>query len=164
MAISRYKDNRDEELKHDNVTSLKHFPYKLRKVAKYLLQMDRKVTIKQACEDINVNYGSIRSQISREKIKGNDFYKLIEEAADNYLKINLIAVDSATLEGALNGSARDREIYYKRAGKLHDRPQIEINTNLSLTYAVQVNEGANTDRREKGENSLIPFIPENKES
>jgi len=99
MTISRYKDNRDEELKHDNVISLKHFPYKLRKVAKYLLQMDIKVTIKQACEDINVKYGSVRSQISREKKKGNDFYKLIEEAADNYLKINLIAVDSVVAVG-----------------------------------------------------------------
>ncbi|MCH7519595.1 MAG: hypothetical protein IH964_11310 [Candidatus Dadabacteria bacterium] len=159
MTISRYKDNRDEEFEHENVISLKHFPYKLRKVAKYLLQMDKKVTIKQACEELNVKYGSVRSQISREKIKGNDFYKLIEEAADNYLKINLIAVDSATLEGALNGSARDREIYYKRTDKLHDRPQIAINTNLSLTYAIQVNEGVNTDNREKGENSLIPYIP-----
>jgi len=159
MAVSRSMDNRDKEFEHENVISLKHFPYKLRKVAKYLLQMDKKVTIKQACEDINVNYSSIRSQISREKIKGNDFYKLIEEAADNYLKINLIAVDSATLDGALNGTARDREIYYKRTDKLSDKPQIAINTNLSLTYAVQVNEGANTDNREKGENSLIPYIP-----
>jgi len=66
------------------------------------------------------------------------------------LKINLIAVDSATLEGALNGSARDREIYYKRTDKLHDKPQIAINTNLSLTYAIQVNEGSNRDNREKG--------------
>ena len=94
MAISRWEDSRDEDLKHENVTSLKHFPYKLRKLAKYLLQSDRKVTIKQACEDLNVNYGSIRSQISREKRKGNDFYKLLEEEADNYLKINLLAVDT----------------------------------------------------------------------
>lgn len=159
MAISRYKDNRDEELKLDNATSLKHFPYKLRKVAKYLLQMDKKVTIKQACEDLNVNYSSIRSQISREKIKGNDFYAFIEAVSEAYLNSSLIAVDSATVEGALNGSARDRELYYKRAGKLHDRPQIEINTSLSLTYAVQVNEGSNRDNREKGENSLIPYIP-----
>ncbi len=159
MTISRYKDNRDEELKHDNVTSLKHFPYKLRKVAKYLLQMDKKVTIKQACEDINVNYSSIRSQISREKIKGNDFYAFIEAVSEAYLNSSLIAVDSATLEGALNGTARDRELFYKRADKLHDKPQIAINTNLSLTYAVQVNEGVNTDNREKGENSLIPYIP-----
>ena len=159
MAISRYKDNRDEEFEHENVISLKHFTPKLRKLAKYLLQMDKKVTIKQACEDINVNYGSIRSQISREKIKGNDFYAFIEAVSEAYLNSSLIAVDSATVEGALNGSARDRELYYKRSGKLNDRPQIEINTNLSLTYAVQVNEGSNRDNREKGENSLIPFIP-----
>jgi len=91
MTISRYKDNRDKEFEHENVISLKHFPYKLRKVAKYLLQMDKKVTIKQACEDINVNYSSIRSQISREKIKGNDFYAFIEAVSEAYLNSSLIA-------------------------------------------------------------------------
>ena len=159
MTISRYKDNRDKEFEHENVISLKHFPYKLRKVAKYLLQMDKKVTIKQACEDINVNYSSIRSQISREKIKGNDFYAFIEAVSEAYLNSSLIAVDSATVDGALNGTARDREIYYKRINKLKEAPQVEITNNLSLTYAIQVNEGSNTDRREKGENSLIPYIP-----
>ena len=163
MAISRWEDNRDEELKHDNVISLKHFPPKLRKLGKYLLQMDKKVAIKQACEELQVNYGSIRSQISREKKKGNDFYKLIEEEADNYLKINLLAVDVATVEGALTGGARDREIYYKRAGKMSDKVNVAINTNLSLTYAVQVNnDGETVNQREKGENSLIPFIPNKK--
>ena len=159
MPTSRWEDSRDEDFKQDNVISLKHFPYKLRKLGKYLLQSEQKITIKQACEDINVNYSSIRSQISREKIKGNDFYAFIEAVSEAYLNSSLIAVDSATVEGALNGTARDREIYYKRAGKLHDRPQIEINTSLSLTYAVQVNEGSNRDNREKGENSLIPYIP-----
>ena len=159
MATSRWEDSRDQDFKQDNVISLKHFPYKLRKLGKYLLQSEQKITIKQACDELNVNYGSVRSQISREKIKGNDFYAFIEAVSEAYLNSSLIAVDSATVEGALNGSARDRELYYKRSGKLNDRPQIEINTNLSLTYAVQVNEGANRDNREKGENSLIPFIP-----
>ena len=68
---------------------------------------DKKVTIKQSCEDLNVNYNSIHSQISREKKKGNGFYKLLEEKSGNYLKINLLAVDNATLEGALEDSAKD---------------------------------------------------------
>jgi len=160
MATCRLKDDRDKELKHENVTNLRHFPYKLRKLAKYLLQMDKKVTIKQACEELNVNYASIRSQISREKKKGNDFYKLIEEEADNYLKLNLIAVDSATLEGALNGSARDRDLYYKRTGKLKDSVNVEINNNLSLTYAVQVDHNeSDNNNRPKGQNELTPYIP-----
>jgi len=83
----------------------------------------------------------------------------IEAVSEAYLNSSLIAVDSATVEGALNGSARDRELYYKRINKLKERPNIEINNNLSLTYAVQVNEGSNRDNREKGENSLIPYIP-----
>ncbi len=46
MAISRSMDNRDKELRQENVISLKHFPPKLRKLGKYLLQLDKKVTIK----------------------------------------------------------------------------------------------------------------------
>ena len=160
MAISRWNDNRDEEFEHDNAISLKQFPPKLRKLAKYILQSDEKVTIKQACEEIKVNYSSIRSQISREKKKGNDFYKLIEEEADNYLKINLLAVDVATLEGALTGSARDRELYYKRINKLKEHPNIEINNNLSLTYAVHVDTSVSDSiKRPKGQNELRPYIP-----
>ncbi len=87
------------------------------------------------------------------------FEFFLENVSDNYLNLELINVDKATLDGALNGGARDRELYYKRINKLHDKAQIEINTNLSLTYAIQVNEGSNTDGREKGENSLTPFIP-----
>ena len=159
MAISRSMDNRNEEFEHENVISLKHFPPKLRKLARFMLESEEKKTVSQACRELDLNRKSIFSMIHRSKQNGNDFNELLSDIADFYLKIELINVDKATVEGALNGSARDREIYYKRTDKLHDKPQIAINTNLSLTYAVQVNEGSNTDKREKGENSLIPYIP-----
>jgi hypothetical protein len=124
-----------------------------------MLESEEKKTVSEACRELDLNRKSIFSMIHRSKQNGNDFNELLSDIADFYLKTELINVDKATVEGALNGKARDRELYYKRAGKLHDRPQIEINTNLSLTYAVQVNEGSNRDNREKGENSLIPYIP-----
>ena len=159
MAISRSMDNRNEEFEHENVISLKHFPPKLRKLARFMLESEEKKTVSQACRDLNLNIKSIFTLIHRSKQNGNDFNEFIENISDSYLNLELINVDKATVEGALEGSARDRELFYKRADKLHDKPQIAINTNLSLTYAVQVNEGTNTDNREKGENSLIPFIP-----
>jgi len=159
MTISRYKDNRDKEFEHENVISLKHFPPKLRKLARFMLESEEKKTVSQAYRDLNLNIKSIFTLIHRSKQNGNDFNELLSDIADFYLKMELINVDKATLDGALTGSARDREIYYKRTDKLHDKPLVEINTNLSLTYAIQVNEGVNTDKREKGENSLIPFIP-----
>jgi len=159
MTISRYKDNRDKEFEHKNVISLKHFPPKLRKLARFMLESEEKKTVSQACRELNLNIKSIFTMIHRTRQNGNDFNEFLENLSDNYLNLELINVDKATVEGALNGTARDRELYYKRAGKLHDRPQIEINTNLSLTYAIQVNEGVNSDHREKGENSLIPYIP-----
>jgi len=159
MTISRYKDNRDKEFEHENVISLKHFPPKLRKLARFMLESEEKKTVSQACRDLGLNIKSIFTLIHRSKQNGNDFNELLSDIADFYLKMELINVDTRTVEGALNGSARDRELFYKRADKLHDKPQIAINTNLSLTYAVQVNEGSNRDNREKGENSLIPYIP-----
>ncbi len=162
MTISRYKDNRDKEFEHENVISLKHFPPKLRKLARFMLESEEKKTVSEACRELDLNRKSIFSMIHRSKQNGNDFNEFLENISDNYLNLELINVDKATVEGALDGSARDRELYYKRINKLKEGPNIEINTSLSLTYAVQVNEGVNTDRREKGENSLIPFIPENK--
>ncbi len=159
MTISRYKDNRDKEFEHENVISLKHFPPKLRKLARFMLESEEKKTVSQACRDLGLNIKSIFTLIHRSKQNGNDFNEFIENISDSYLNLELINVDKALVEGALDGSARDRELYYKRINKLHDKAQIEINTNLSLTYAVQVNEGSNRDNREKGENSLIPYIP-----
>ncbi len=159
MAISRSTDNRNEELKHENVISLKHFPPKLRKLARFMLESEEKKTVSEACRELDLNRKSIFSMIHRSKQNGNDFNELLSDIADFYLKTELINVDKATVEVALNGSARDRELYYKRINKLKEESNIEINNNLSLTYAVQVNEGSNRDNREKGENSLIPYIP-----
>jgi len=152
-------DNRNEEFEHENVISLKHFPPKLRKLARFMLESEEKKTVSEACRDLNLNIKSIFTLIHRSKQNGNDFNEFIENISDSYLNLELINVDKATVKGALEGTARDREIYYKRINKLKEPRNIEITSNLSLTYAVQVNEGANTDRREKGENSLIPFIP-----
>jgi len=159
MAVSRSMDNRNEEFEHENVISLKHFPPKLRKLARFMLESEEKKTVSEACRDLNLNIKSIFTLIHRSKQNGNDFNEFIENISDSYLNLELINVDKATVKGALEGTARDREIYYKRINKLKEPRNIEITSNLSLTYAVQVNEGANTDRREKGENSLIPFIP-----
>ena len=159
MTISIYKDNRDKEFEKENVISLKHFPPKLRKLARFMLESEEKKTVSQACRDLDLNRKSIFSMIHRSKQNGNDFNELLSEVSDSYLRMELISVDKATVKGALEGTARDREIYYKRINKLKEGSNIEINNNLSLTYAVQVNEGSNRDNREKGENSLIPFIP-----
>jgi len=159
MAISRYKDNRDEDFKHENVISLKHFPPKLRKLARFMLESEEKKTVSEACRELGLNRKSIFSMIHRSKQNGNDFNELLENVSDNYLKMELINVDTRTVEGALNGTARDRELYYKRINKLKEHPNIEINNNLSLTYAVKVDTSASDSNRPKGQNELTPYIP-----
>ena len=159
MAISRSMDNRNEEFEHENVISLKHFPPKLRKLARFMLESEEKKTVSQACRDLNLNIKSIFTLIHRSKQNGNDFNELLSDIADCYLKIELINVDKATVKGALEGTARDREIYYKRINKLKEPRNIEITNNLSLTYAVNVDNTESLSERKKGENSLIPYIP-----
>ncbi len=153
MAISRYKDNRDKELKHDNVISLKHFPPKLRKLARFMLESEEKKTVSQACRELDLNRKSIFSMIHRSKQNGNDFNEFLENISDNYLNLELINVDKATVKGALEGTARDREIYYKRINKLKEPRNIEITSTLSLTYAVNVDNIETSSERKKGDRS-----------
>jgi len=163
MAISRYKDNRDKEFEHENVISLKHFPPKLRKLAKYLLQMDKKVTIKQACEDINVNYGSVRSLISREKKKGNDFNKFIKDASKDLLNINRIGVYQALLQGAVEGSAAHIKLFAQITGDLEETPANAGITIKHLTIGVsQLGTRPADLSKEKGIIDITPEIPTNK--
>jgi len=162
MTISRYKDNRDEEFEHENVISLKHFPPKLRKLAKYLLQMDKKVTIKQACEDINVNYDSVRSQISREKIKGNDFSKFVKDAAKGLLNINRIGVYQALIKGAVEGSAAHIKLFAQITGDLEENPAGPINIKHLTIGVSQLGARPADLSKEKGIIDLDPEIPTNK--
>ena len=162
MAISRYKDNRDEELKHENVTNLRHFPPKLRKLAKYLLQMDKKVTIKQACEDINVNYDSVRSLISREKKKGNDFSRFIKEQGKSVLNLNKLGVYRSLIKGAVEGSAAHIKLFFQVAGDLETDENAGI-TIKHLTIGVSQLGTRHADlSKEKGIIDLDPEIPTNK--
>jgi len=159
MTISRYKDNRDEEFEHENVISLKHFPPKLRKLAKYLLQMDKKVTLKQACDELNVNYGSVRSLISREKKKGNDFGRFIEEQGKSVLHLNKLGVYRSLIKGAVEGSAAHIKLFAQITGDLEEDRAAGI-TIKHLTIGVNQTGTRPADlSKEKGIIDINPEIP-----
>ena len=92
-----------------------------------------------------------------------DFWKFMERVSETYLHSSLIGVDSATVEGALTGSNKDRELFYKRVGKLKEGPQVQINQNINLTYAIQTVQPVEPSKQpEKGLNDLVPYIPKPK--
>ncbi len=164
MTISRYKDNRDEEFEHENVISLKHFPPKLRKLAKYLLQMDKKVTLKQACDELNVNYGSVRSLISREKKKGNDFSRFIKEQGKSVLHLNKVGVYKSLVKGAVEGSAAHIKLFAQITGDLEEDRAAGI-TIKYLTIGINQTGTRHADlSKEKGIIDIKPEIPTNKRS
>jgi len=163
MAISRYKDNRDEEFEHENVISLKHFTPKLRKLAKYLLQMDKIVTLKQACDELNVNYGSVRSLISREKKKGNDFGRFIEEQRKSVLNLNKLGVYKSLIKGAVEGSAAHIKLFAQITGDLEENPAAAGINIKYLTIGISQAGARPADlSKEKGIIDINPEIPSNK--
>ncbi len=142
-----------------NELSLKDFPPKLRRLARFMLENEEKKTVSHACRELGFNKRSIFTMIHRSKRKGHDFNELLADVSDFYLKTELINVDKKTIEWALTGSARDRELFYKRIGVLKNSPKIEINNNLGLTFAVKVDNVSDSNKRPKGQNELRPYIP-----
>ncbi len=68
-----------------------------------------------------------------------------------------------TVNHALTGSNKDRELFYKRVGKLKEGPQVQINQNINLTYAIQTVQPVEPSKQpEKGLNDLVPYIPKPK--
>lgn len=138
------------------------YPPILRKVAKYILaRPGLKEPMTVTCEVLNLNYGSVMAAMLKNRAAGKgDFWRFMERVSDTYLHTSLIGVDSATVEQALTGSNKDRELYYKRTNRLKETPQVQISNNLSLTYAIQVVQPVEPAKQPaKGVNDLTPYIP-----
>lgn len=150
------KKDEDSHYVPENAISLKHFPPKLRKLGKYLLKSDKNMTVTEACKEIGIDRGTALTEIWRAKKKGNDFYKFIEDTSDSMLNMELMAVDTALLEGAVSGSHNHQKLYYQRIGKLQD---VQANTATFLTIGINISGVSNQDDRDKGVIDVTPFIP-----
>ena len=150
----------DDSVTFENSISLKKFPPTLRKLGKYLLQLDESITLKEACQRVKVDYGTAKSLISRHKQRGNDFHEFIEVTADTYLKENLLAVDHSTVQGAVSGGHQDRKLYYQRIGKLTETTNINVGT---LAIGINIT-GVNPQDNERaaGVIDVEPVIPKGK--
>ena len=71
-----------------------------------------------------------------------------------------MAVDIATVDGAVSGTHQDRKLYYERIGKLKDSTNINVG---SLTIGINVNTIAADSGRDKGIIDVEPFIPNAKQ-
>lgn len=148
------------EIVLDPSISLKQFPPKLRKLGKHILQTNDKRPVIDICDTLKLNSRSIFTEIWKARKKGNDFYDFINSIADTFLNINQLAVDIATVDGAVSGTHQDRKLYYERIGKLKDSTNINVG---SLTIGINVNTIAADPGRDKGIIDVEPFIPNAKQ-
>lgn len=143
----------------ENAISLRHFPLNIRKVAKKILETDASIRIKDACQMANVNYASFRTQVTRFRQKGIDFYQFIDEQAQSFLKEEKMAVNKSLVEGAVSGSHNHQKLYYQLTGDLKETTNINIGT---LTVGVNVSSLPMDTSRDKGVIDVEPFIPKGK--
>jgi hypothetical protein len=105
--------------------TLDDFPPTLRRIAiaSYLDQQD--LPLHKLADKIGVDRKTVYQEIYRAKKNGRDFYRFINQEVDEIIRGSRFAVDLKTLEQALEGTAKDRELYYRRLGLLKDTVQHE---------------------------------------
>ncbi len=120
------------------------------------------MTIANACDELNLNKGTIYTEIYRARKSGNDFNKFIDEQAKSILQANKLAVYDRLAEQAVSGSStshNDRKTFFQLTGDLKETAQVG---NLTLTVGVNLTNVQPQDHREKGVVDTTPVIPKGK--
>lgn len=107
---------------------IKKLPRKLQQLAQVFTQNITFCDLKSACQYADLNYHSIRSMISVQKKKGNNFWTLVESMRKEKLLVFKPFIDNRMIEGALNGTHKDKELFYKLTGDI----QTGYNHNINL--------------------------------
>jgi len=151
----------DLQLVQDNVIDLKQFPPKLRKLAKFMLQNDEHMTLKECCEKCNLNINSIYTMIDRSKRDGNDFRQFIHDKMTSLLQNNKLNVANSLVEGAVSGVVASQKLFYELTGDL--KKEVDINVNNTLCIGINTQGIRPSDlEREKGVIDTEVIIPKGK--
>ena len=111
-------------------SNIQRLPKKLRQLAQVFTENIYFCDLKSACEFALLNYPSIRTMISREKKKGNNFWVLVENVRKEKLLAFKPFIDNRMIEGALNGTNRDKELFYKLSGDIQTGSNHNVNVNV----------------------------------
>ena len=109
---------------------IKKLPRKLQQLAQVFTENIYFCYLKSACEFAQLNYSSIRSMISAQKKKGNNFWVLVENMRKEKLLAFKPFIDNKMIEGALNGTHKDKELFYKLSGDIQTGSNQNINVNI----------------------------------
>ncbi len=131
----------------NNVIDLKQFPPKLRKLAKFMLQNDEHLTLKECCKECDLNIDSIYTMIDRSKRKGNDFRQFIHDKMTSVLQNNKLNVANSLVDGAVKGVVASQKLFYELTGDL--KKEVDININETLTIGINTLDGSGKPMRPK---------------
>jgi len=107
---------------------IKKLPRKLQQLAQVFTENIYFGDLKSACQYAGLNYHSVRSMISAQKKKGNNFWTLVENMRKEKLLTFKPFIDNKMISGALNGTNKDKELFYKLTGDI----QTGVNTNVNV--------------------------------
>jgi hypothetical protein len=122
-------------MSENKLTTIDNIPPQLQQIATFMALSDKKISIRQVCKRLSLNYDSVRVQICEARKNGNDFNDLLNEHSLNWLKSKINEIDRQTYREAKKGTHLDRKLYYERIGELKESSKINIH-NQSLTVIV----------------------------
>ncbi len=109
---------------------IKKLSRKLQQLAQVFTENIYFCDLKSACQYADLNYHSIRSMISVQKKKGNNFWVLVENVRKEKLLAFKPFIDNKMIEGALNGTNKDKELFYKLTGDIQTGANTNVNVNI----------------------------------
>jgi hypothetical protein len=123
-------------MSENKLVPIDDFPPQLQQIATYLSMADKKISIRQVCKNLKLNYNSVLVQIHEARKNGKDFNALISEYSLNWLKARVNEIDWQTYREAKRGTYLDRKLYYERIGELKESSKINIhNQSLTVVFA-----------------------------
>ncbi len=108
------------------------YPPKLRKLGRYMIEIGQLIPLKEACEAVNVNYNSVRTQMVKCKRKGNDFNALVNSYAIKKLDNYKTEVYNSMRKRAISGSLGHQKLFSQLTGDLVERQQINHNLQAKI--------------------------------
>jgi len=109
------------------------YPPKLRKLGRYMIEIGELITIKKACNDMNLNYDSMNTLICRYRRKGKDFNALVNSYAIKKLDNYKTEVYDSMTERAISGSLGHQKLYSQLVGDYTERQQVDHNVKTMVT-------------------------------
>ncbi len=151
---NKFEENQD--------LTLNDFPSSLRKLAKFMLNNEDIMTVSEAIKKGNFNYSSITTIMSREKKKGKDFKKFMNNQMQLLLNGQKLKVAKALIAGAVSNSHADRKLYFLLTGDIKESEK-SINVHY-LSIGINQTGARPADlSKEKGIIDINPEIPKIKE-